>query len=124
AVLREWKLDAASEEAAQVVSEIVTNAILTTQAHGLHDPVRMWMLGDDSNLLLLVWDATTPAPVQGDATPDAEHGRGLAIVDALSARWGWYHPADQHPAGKVVWALIASPDSVDRTKRRPLGGGA
>jgi anti-sigma regulatory factor (Ser/Thr protein kinase) len=111
AVLREWGLDTAGEEAALIVSEIVTNAMLTTQKHRLPSPVRMWMLSDGASVLFLAWDATMPAPVRRDAAPDAEHGRGLAIVEALSARWGWYHPDanpgdDQRPGGKVTWALI------------------
>ena len=63
------------------------------------------MLGDRTSVLLLVWDATDPAPVLRDATPDAEHGRGLDLVNALAARWGYYRPNEQ-PYGKVVWALI------------------
>ena len=55
---------------------------------------------------------TQPETVQtllaelGDATPDAEDGRGLNIVEALSSRWGWYRLGDERPGGKVIWALI------------------
>jgi hypothetical protein len=45
----------------------------------------MWMLGS-TGASVLVWDATEPAPVRRVTTPDAEHGRGLDIVDALCAR--------------------------------------
>ena len=34
---------------------------------------------------------------------DAESGRGLLLVEAISTRWGWYATSD----GKVVWALCA-----------------
>ena len=41
---------------------------------------------------------------QQDPTSHEMGGRGMAIVDALSQRWG----CDELPAGKVVWAeLIA-----------------
>ena len=55
-----------------------------------------------------------PSPVRRDATPDAEHGRGLTIVEALSDKWGFYHPDphpgdDQRPGGKVTWALMRPP---------------
>ena len=33
---------------------------------------------------------------------DAEHGRGLHVVEALSARWGW---TPQDP-GKAVFAIF------------------
>jgi hypothetical protein len=46
-----------------------------------------------------------PAPVRRPATPGAEHGHGLTLVDAMSRRWGFYHPAGP-PGGKVVWALL------------------
>jgi hypothetical protein len=68
----------------------------------------MWMLGSGAGMLFLVWDATMPTPVCRPAAPDAEHGRGLNIVDALSARWGAYHPGGDL-GGKVVWALAAAP---------------
>ena len=45
---------------------------------------------------------------QQDPTRDEMGGRGMAIVDALSRRWG----CDALPAGKVVWAELDA-------KRRP-----
>lgn len=81
AVLWEWGLGAAEEDAALLVSEIVTNAVLSTRALRHPAPVLMWMLGDRARVLFLVWDATTLAPVPGDPTPYAERGRGLAIVE-------------------------------------------
>ncbi len=33
-----------------------------------------------------------------------ESGRGLLIVDAISAEWGWL--AEDDHSGKMVWALI------------------
>ena len=105
AVLWEWELADITDEAALIVSELVTNAILSTQAAHLPDPVRMWMLGSSgASVLFLIWDATDPAPVRRVTTPDADHGRGLDIVDALCTRWGTYYP-DGHHDGKVVWAL-------------------
>ena len=44
---------------------------------------------------------------------DAEAGRGLLLVETLSAQWGCYAPAGpglDGPAGlggKIVWALCA-----------------
>jgi anti-sigma regulatory factor (Ser/Thr protein kinase) len=106
AVLWEWSLSAISDECTLIVSEMLTNAVLATQAHHRPEPVRLWTLGSrGASALFLVWDATSPAPVRRVTTPDAEHGRGLDIVAALSARWGYYHPAE-YPGGKCVWALM------------------
>lgn len=105
-MLWEWNLSAISDDCTLIVSEMITNAVHSTQAHHRPDPVRLWMLGTTGTAaLILIWDATRPAPVRRAATPDALHGRGLGIVDALSARWGHYHPAG-HPGGKVTWALM------------------
>lgn len=106
AVLHEWRADAdLTDTAALIVSEMMTNAVLSTRGHRRPDPVRLWMLGDGRSALFLIWDATTPPPVIGNAAPEAEHGRGLAIISALCPQWGFYHPAEQ-PKGKVVWALL------------------
>ncbi len=106
AVLSEWDLSAISDDCTLVVSEMLTNAVLSTRAHHRPDPVRLWMLGSSgASALFLVWDATEPVPVRRVTTPDAEHGRGLGIVAALSARWGHYHPAE-YPGGKAVWAIV------------------
>ena len=108
AILREWKLAAITDEAILIVSELVTTAVLSTQAHRRPDPVHLWMLGDRASVMFLVWDATMPAPVLAHAAPADEHGRGLTLVNTLCARWGYYHPNEQ-PGGKVVWTLIQAP---------------
>jgi len=42
-------------------------------------------------------------PVVRDVQGDAEHGRGLRIVAALSTCWNWA----PHGTGKVVYAILA-----------------
>jgi hypothetical protein len=51
-----------------------------------------------------VWDENFGLPTPTRADLDDESGRGLLLVEALTARWGW----DLHPSGrgKVVWALV------------------
>ena len=51
--------------------------------------------------------SSSPTPVRfppSSATPaaGAEHGRGLLVVEALSARWGW----TPHDPGKAVFAIF------------------
>jgi hypothetical protein len=65
----------------------------------------MWMLGDSSLVVVLVWDAVAAVPVPREAGEADESGRGLAIVASLSAQWGYYHPPGRL-GGKVTWALI------------------
>ena len=41
-------------------------------------------------------------PVKRDPAADVERGRGLLVVEALSARWGW----PPHDPGKAVFAIF------------------
>jgi anti-sigma regulatory factor (Ser/Thr protein kinase) len=110
AVMWEWKVNKdTADEALAVVSELVTNAVTSTQVHRVRAPVCLRVLGDEASVLILVWDATMPAPVPAPASPEAEHGRGLAIVESLSVHWGWYFSPGR-PGGKVVWALMSPAD--------------
>jgi anti-sigma regulatory factor (Ser/Thr protein kinase) len=90
-----------------VVSELVTNAVLASaELRPAIAPVRVWLGSDTSSVLLAVADAHPRPPVRLNLAPDAEGGRGLALVDALSDRWGWHpvRPAAMAGVVKVVWA--------------------
>ncbi len=69
----------------------------------MQDSIRLWLVSDKMQVVVLVWDASPLPPVPMDADDEAENGRGLLLVQALSARWGWHFPPDM--GGKVVWAL-------------------
>ena len=99
----EWGLPADQRDAVElIVSELVTNGIKASE--GLASPViRLWLGSDGQRILVQVWDGRDELPEHSDAGPDSDSGRGLMIVDALSADWGAYREAD----GKVVWALVA-----------------
>jgi hypothetical protein len=45
-----------------------------------------------------VWDASDSMPVRQEAAPGDDGGRGLMIIEALSADWGAYRKAE---GGKV-----------------------
>jgi anti-sigma regulatory factor (Ser/Thr protein kinase) len=108
----EWGLPTDQREATElIVSELVTNGLKASE--GLASPVvRLWLACDGQWILIQVWDGSHELPERGDAGPDSDSGRGLMIVDALSADWGAYREAD----GKVVWALAAR---VSPGVRRP-----
>ena len=67
-------------------------------------PVRLWLLSDKTRVLVLVWDANPQSPVRMDIGEDAENGRGLLLVECLSAGWGCFTP--ERSSGKVVWAVV------------------
>ena len=108
-VLAEWALKPLANTAELIVSEIVTNAICA--AAGLPDrlhslpTVQLWLSTDNEHMLVEVWDPDERMPVCQHPDPDAEHGRGLFLVEALSEDWGTYRPAGS--PGKIVWAQLA-----------------
>ena len=102
AILREWRLTALQESAGLLVSELVTNSVQASRGMTHAAPVRLRLLSDGTQAVILVWDASPQPPVPAHPGDDAETGRGLLLVEAVSARWGWYVPPDM--GGKVVWA--------------------
>jgi anti-sigma regulatory factor (Ser/Thr protein kinase) len=105
-VLAEWGLKPLAETAELIVSELVTNAVRASTGLPERRPglptVRLWLSADHECVLIEVWDADERMPVCEQPDPDAEHGRGLFLVEALSEDWGTYRPAG-YP-GKIVWA--------------------
>jgi hypothetical protein len=101
-VLWEWGLAEFSESTELLVAELITNAMQASRAAMQDDPLRFWLVSDKAQVVVLVWDASPLPPVPMDVD-DAENGRGLLLVQAVSARWGWHFPPDV--GGKVVWAL-------------------
>ena len=68
------------------------------------DAVRIWLVSDLGQVVVFVWDASPRPPAQAaDPGADAEGGRGLLLVEALSERWGHFSYGGD---GKVVWALL------------------
>jgi anti-sigma regulatory factor (Ser/Thr protein kinase) len=105
-LIREWGLAALASDVEILVSELVTNAVQATRALGQTVPVRLWLLADAARVLIIIWDASPQLPVRAGASTEAESGRGLLLVEALSHQWG----TSAAPAGgKTVWALIAMP---------------
>jgi anti-sigma regulatory factor (Ser/Thr protein kinase) len=95
-----WSLpEPAVDQLALIGSELVTNAVLhartelTLALELRHDRVR-----------ISVTDRSQAPPTLRHYRPDALTGRGLAVVAALSDRWGVSAAAD----GKVVWAEVAA----------------
>lgn len=101
----EWGLAALCEDVELVVSELVTNAVQAARPLRLGASLRLWLLAGQAEILTMVWDAGTQPPVRMHADREAESGRGLMLVEALTARWDWY-PVRAPCGGKAVWALL------------------
>ena len=91
-------------DAGVVISELVTNAVAASaELRPAVAPVLMWLGSDRRHVLAAVADTNLQPPMRLSLRPDAERGRGLALVEALSSRWGW-HPASTGGLRKFVWA--------------------
>ena len=107
-VLGDWDVDAYDFGAAQVLTELATNAALHARtAYTVH------LVLEPSALLLEVTDSSPVPPQQRNYGTDATTGRGIALVDALSSDWG----VESSPTGKTVWCRVAADD--DTLERRP-----
>jgi anti-sigma regulatory factor (Ser/Thr protein kinase) len=76
-----------ADDTAAIVAELVANAV--TASMPLGTPVGFGMTLTDSSVVVEVFDRAPGEPAPGTATPEAESGRGLHIVAALSRQWGW-----------------------------------
>jgi anti-sigma regulatory factor (Ser/Thr protein kinase) len=109
----EWAMADMADTVALVVSELMTNAVLAStdadsrpkysDTSGL-PVVHLRLSSDHVRLVIEVWDLSPQPPEARQPEPDAENGRGLVLVEALSQRWGWEHVPGW--PGKVVWAEL------------------
>jgi anti-sigma regulatory factor (Ser/Thr protein kinase) len=106
--LRGWGLPMLAEDAAVIVSELVTNALLhgcgLSTATAGHVELILWR--QDGQMVCAVTDPGLEPPVLVSPDPLAEAGRGLQVVEALSAAWGWTRLGG---CRKAVWAALAVP---------------
>ncbi|HUY46324.1 MAG TPA: ATP-binding protein [Streptosporangiaceae bacterium] len=109
-VLAEWGLAGLADTAELVVSELVTNGVAASQPLAWMAPVRLWLYADSARVLIAVWDASPQLPVLADRDELAESGRGLLLVDSLTAHWDAY-PTPQYGGGKIVRAICEASQS-------------
>ena len=95
----QWNAGDVCDDAALLVSELVSNAI---RHAGTEMLVELSIAG--SVVLIAVTDGSTRPVRARTSTPMNEAGRGLLMVDALSTRWG----VTAWPTGKRVWAELHS----------------
>ena len=84
--------------------ELVTNAIVHVSSD-----IEVVVCRRADVIRVEVHDASPRPPLRRVHRPDADSGRGLQVVEALSARWG----VDPAAGGKVVWFEV--PGTADAT---------
>ncbi|MFF2997883.1 ATP-binding protein [Streptomyces sp. NPDC057950] len=103
--LGRWALGDRGDDAALVVTELATNAVLHAVPRPGADQTGVWLKLTlrRAHLVCAVTDQSESPPVCPRTDGALEvHGRGLRIVEALSEHWGW----TLSPAGKTVWAML------------------
>jgi anti-sigma regulatory factor (Ser/Thr protein kinase) len=118
-ILRGWGLLALADDAAVIVSELVTNALL----HGAgavngaaREAVELILWRRSGRVVCAVTDPGTGVPVLVQPDPFGEAGRGLHVVQALSATWGWTRLGDSR---KAVWAAMGVPGAEAGQQQPP-----
>ncbi len=105
-VLRQWELPELVDSAAVVCSELTTNALL----HGA-PPVRLMVRRRTNGIRIEVHDGRRADPVRARSGGLSTQGRGMAMVEMLSADWG----VDATDAGKSVWAEVGDQPEPEGT---------
>jgi anti-sigma regulatory factor (Ser/Thr protein kinase) len=103
-VLFEWGLGHLADDVVTLSSELVTNALQASWTLKDRPPVVLRLLANDRQLLIEAWDQCIERlDLAPRASSDAEHGRGLLVVAALSNRWGVGRMGSRF---KVVWCEL------------------
>jgi DNA-binding response OmpR family regulator len=98
-VLLHWGYRDLLDDAALVVSELVTNAVRHAGSASIVVVNRT-----EGGIRVEVRDDGPGAPDLGQSPTDAEHGRGLMIVAALATAWG----VDDDAGSKTVWVELGA----------------
>ncbi|WP_169814037.1 ATP-binding protein [Actinomadura kijaniata] len=111
-ILTRWRMPDLTDTAELLVSELITNAYraagVDVEQHGYTSligvpPIQMRLSSNHHRLLIEVWDSSLQPPIAKPTALDAETGRGLHLVKALSHRWNYFFPTT---GGKVVWCEL------------------
>ena len=100
AALGQHDLGDFTDDVETVTSELVSNAIAHASARAFD--LEVLRLDSSGAVVVVVTDPCPLPPVKRDPAADAEHGRGLLVVETLSARLGW----TSHGPGKAVFAIF------------------
>ncbi len=104
--LTAWGIPELEPVASLVATELVTNAVIHADA----GPTQLLLSLQVARLRIEVSDGDSsrlPRRMHREVTADG--GRGLALVDALSAAWGTLRP--RRGVGKTVWCELELPEA-------------
>jgi Histidine kinase-like ATPase domain len=114
--LKAWDMEDPSRDTELLASELVANA--AEHAGGKTIGFALWRHAYADGQPAVTCEVSETSPVRPrarNATLDAERGRGLAIVAALSSASG----VRASPAGKTTWFTLALSGRAQRSPARP-----
>jgi anti-sigma regulatory factor (Ser/Thr protein kinase) len=131
AVLQGWGMGSEIVETAELlVSELTTNAVKFTEQ--AQEP--RWKHSSDlegverisltlryltGQVMIEISDSDVNPPQMADADVNAESGRGLMLVDALSKEWSYFlRPS----GGKTVYCVLSTDEPAHMPATKPEGG--
>lgn len=116
-VLAEWGLAHLVDDAEILTSELITNALKISWTLKDRPSIVLRLLANEQQLLIEAWDQCIERSDRSRHAPDdAEHGRGLLVVAALSNRWGVGRMGSRF---KVVWCELPTSDPTVIGTARP-----
>jgi anti-sigma regulatory factor (Ser/Thr protein kinase) len=118
ATLSGWNLENLADEAVIIATELVTNAIKHGAAVG-HGQVELAWQRHATRVICIVVDGSARPPVLAAADVSAESGRGLLVIEALAASWGWMMVGATQ---KAVWAVLQFATGAGSLTSRVTGG--
>jgi sigma-B regulation protein RsbU (phosphoserine phosphatase) len=105
--LGELHATGAGDDAAMLVSELATNAVIHAHTSYTVDVVR-----DGATIRVRVHDGSAAIPQRRRYDPGATTGRGLRLVASIASTWG----VELEESGKSIWfTLPAEGPPIDQT---------
>lgn len=110
ATLAYWGIPEFADSVQLLVSEMAANAII----HGKGEEVSLLLVHEHGRVRIEIGGQVSARPVLIEASPDAETGRGVFIMDVLADAWG---VSDD---GTTTWCTVAASSLPDAGQpRRP-----
>jgi anti-sigma regulatory factor (Ser/Thr protein kinase) len=105
-LLNSWDQAQVSDDVQLLVSEVVTNALIHA---GSDVDLRMLAFADHVRMEVRDFASQPPVPypfaASDEGVAEAEHGRGLFLVEALARDWN----TSPNGRGKTVWLEVEVP---------------
>jgi hypothetical protein len=106
----DWQSDDVVDDVALLVTELVTNSVLHARSS-----FAVELSSDGAGVRIAVSDRSRRGPGRKHLPADSTTGRGLTLIEALTAEWG----VDSHPDGKTVWCTLATGGGASQPPSRP-----